>query len=108
MEDKKLVVLDGGKKEPSCSESKLDDLLSVGVWILIPYGFQRQEFCVLEKMGDRVLLGKKSWLVSSAIWFSIAELEKENGTVLGKGRYRWWRMALPFIKDVIFPFSRHR
>jgi len=108
MEDKKLVVLDGGKKEPSGSESELNDLLSVGVWILIPYGFQRQEFCVLEKRGDKVLLGMISWLVSGAIWFSLKELENMDGTILGKGKRRWWRMALPFIKDGIFPFNRHR
>lgn len=108
MEDKKLVVLDGGKKEPSGSESELKDLLSVGMWILIPFGYQRQEFCVLEKMGNKVLLGKKSWLVSGAIWFCIDELKKMDGTILGKGKCRWWRMALPFVKDGIFPFNRHR
>lgn len=102
------VLLDGGKKEPTGNKSKLNDLLSVGVWILIPYGFQKQEFCVLKKLWMRLLLGNKKWLVSSAMWVPLGQLEAMDGTILGKGRYRWWRKALPFINDLILPYSAYR
>ena len=87
---------------------KLIDILSVGTWVLIPYGFEMSEFCVLDKTEKKVLLGEPSWCVSDAEWFSIDRLEQEDGTVLGRGEYRWWRLILPFINDVIFPYSKYR
>ena len=90
------------------NKSKLNDGLSVGMWILIPYGYNKQKFCVLERTVDKVLLGMPSWCVSSAIWMSIDELEKTDGDFLGKGKYRWWRKILPWPNDLMFPYSANR
>lgn len=94
-----------GQDERSVGQSELMDGLSVGMWILIPYGYSKRKFCVLERTVDKVLLGMSSWSVSSAIWMTVDELEKTDGNFLGKGKYRWWRKILPWPNDLIFPYS---
>ena len=90
------------------SNFNLSDRLSVGTWVLMPYGYDLHKFCVLERAGDKVLIGKPNWLVSSAIWFSIEYLEVQGGTILGDGKRRWWRVFLPFINELIFPYGRYK
>ena len=96
------------KEEEINKATGLREVLSVGLWILMPYGFENRKFCILEKTETKVLMGMPGWCVSDAEWFSIADLEQKDGTILGKGRYRWWRLILPVINDMIFPYSANR
>ena len=94
--------------ESGAKSANLDNLLTVGTWVLIPYGSGLKDFCVLDRAGDKVLMCRSSWLVSGAIWFTLKELEGLDGVILGHGILRWWRPLLPIINDIIFPFSSYR
>lgn len=85
-----------------------DEMLEPGTWVLIPFGENNLEFCVLERSSRRVLMGRSEWLVSDAMRFSLVVLRGMDVEILGKGKRRWWRCLLPFIGDVIFPYSRYR
>ena len=54
------IEIDGKK----AGEYWLKSRLSIGTWVLIPYGFHKREFCVLNKVGDKVLMGPSNWCVS--------------------------------------------
>lgn len=84
----------------------LNKLLKKGTWILIPYGFCKKEFCVLDVKEDNFLLGRSAWCVSDAKWMSKKELDRQDGSITGHSRYRWWRIFIPFCKDLIFPYSK--
>lgn len=77
-----------------------------GVWIVMQHGFDYHAFCVLKVCGNRVLMGMPSWCVESAQWFKLHDINKNDGFIIGKGIYRWWRHILPWPNDLIFPYSR--
>lgn len=75
--------------------------LKEGMWILMPYGYQDLEFCILAVTDNRVLLGRSNWLVTDAIWFHIDKLEQIDGEFLGVGKKKWYR----FFSSLIFPYT---
>lgn len=80
--------------------------LEVGDWILMKYGFNPKEFCVIERCDEAVRLASRTWLVSSSIWLRKYDPYLENYVYLGKGKYRWWRLLCIGFTDFILPYSR--
>lgn len=85
----------------------MNDLLSVGDWRLMRYGFNNLEFYVLRIKGDMVQIGRKQWCVSSSEWMDKGEFLARSKP-LGRGKWRWWRMMLPWLNDFICPFTAYR
>lgn len=48
-----------------------------------------QRFYVHEKIGSRVLVGPKSWLVSSFELMNLEELNQRQAEVVGRVRWFW-------------------
>jgi hypothetical protein len=84
----------------------MKDKLSVGTWVLMPYGYEHHVWYVYEVAGDMVLLGNRRWLVSGSKWFPVSYLN-ENARILGKGKVRWWWFFLPW-RNLICPFTKYR
>ena len=83
--------------------------LKIGEWLLMPFGFSKTEWVVLEiNLDERVVrLGTRDWLVSSSKWFPIERIFKEEKH-LGQGDKRWWRFLVIGLKDFILPFGSYR
>ena len=81
--------------------------LKPGDHILIHYGFGRSIFYVLENMeSDQiVIITKRCWLVSGAIFLRYTELLDKKMVYLGRGKKRWWRNILLPIKDLLPAYS---
>lgn len=101
-------------KTPTCQRQQFFEELEVGDWINMQYGFDRQDWCVLEKGCSWVRLGKPSWLVSSAEIVTLDRLFESDRDMwfntggplyLGRGKKRWWWKFLPF-RDCVFPYSK--
>lgn len=81
--------------------------LRPGDWIQFKYGYSPLVFYVLEVQADQELLvvGRREWLVSSAAFVTYDDAQ--NGfKFLGSSKLRWWWKYLPFIRDLICPFTR--
>ena len=89
------------------SEAKNSKPLAVGDWRIMQFGFKDHEWYVYRISREKVLIGKKSWLVSSSMWMDKNEFVKKSN-YLGSGRFRWWWNFLPLVNDVICPFTRYR
>lgn len=81
------------------------DELKVGDWRLMDYGSKTYEWYVYRITEEKVQIGLKSWLVSSAIWIDRDEF-MTNSSPVCRGKFRWWWPMLPFINDCICPFGR--
>lgn len=77
-----------------------------GDWVLMLFGTERMVFYVLSVTDGSYLMGKTSWLVSGCQWFEREALQGRGVEKLGRGKARWWWPLLPFINDLICPFSK--
>lgn len=83
--------------------------LQPGDWVVMTYGSHDiYAFYVLGVAGDQVLLGKPSWCVSSAKWFSKEEIlgPAHRASYWGRGRLRLLRFLLFPLADLITPYSK--
>jgi len=70
-------------------------VLAVGDWRLMEFGFDTHEWYVYRITEEKVQIGLKSWLVSSAMWVDKEDFIKKSSPV-GSGKFRWWWMLLHF------------
>jgi len=82
----------------------MSDILSVGDWRFMEFGFKTHEWYVYKITGNEVQIGNKSWLVSASMWVDKDDFIKKS-TFITRGKFRWWWLFLPFINDGICPFT---
>lgn len=73
-------------------------------WYVWKYGFNFSEWCVLEETAKKVKVGKKDWLVSSAMWVE-KDYFFQTAEFLCKGRRSYNPLKYIFF-DLSFPFAK--
>lgn len=76
-----------------------------GDYFLMRYGRETREFYILQITNTDINATRRSWLVDPGIWISKQEF-KDKCEIIGRGRKRWWRCFLPFIKHFIPVYTK--
>ncbi len=79
---------------------KNDEELLPGAWILWRYGLSMRLWCVLDINENYIQVNADSL---GTIWVPL-DLVVERVTVLGYGKFNWWRKFFPWVR----PFGMYK